>query len=133
MANQSGPQPRIEKFAEGKPVSAEELKRAIDALTHRIVGDERTIQVRSFPGGQIIIGAVGGGHKSGVMATTTVKRVGKLPPIPATGMLDVFWYSGSPGADADGTGDNQVWRAYAGQTRWTPTQKGTNLSGLPIP
>lgn len=49
-----------------------------------------------------------------------VIAVAALPPIPSSGMLEVFL-----------TPDNQVWRAYAGQTEWTPTQAMTEISGVP--
>ena len=59
-----------------------------------------------------------------------------LPEIPTAGIKYVFWQSattapedfGDPPLDA-GTGDDQVWMAYAGQTEWTPTQNYTDLSG----
>lgn len=49
-----------------------------------------------------------------------------LPAIPTTGMKEVYWTS--TGA---GTGDDQVWRAFAGQSQWFPTQRLTDLSGNP--
>lgn len=49
-----------------------------------------------------------------------------LPAIPTGGMREVFWTS--VGA---GTGDDQVWRAFAGQGAWTPTQFTSILSGTP--
>ena len=55
-----------------------------------------------------------------------VDTVDDLPSIPASGMREVFWTS-----SGSGTGDDQVWRAYAGQSEWTPTQKRTTKSGTP--
>lgn len=59
-------------------------------------------------------------------AAYEVPIVSVLPPIPSVGMAEVFWI-GPP----NGTGDNQVWRAYAGQTKWTPTQYYSLLDGTP--
>lgn len=56
-----------------------------------------------------------------------INSVDDLPAIPGSNMLEVFWTS-----DGDGTGDDQVWRAYAGQTAWTPTQATSSLSGVPV-
>lgn len=50
-----------------------------------------------------------------------------LPVLPTTGFEEVFWTS--VGA---GTGDDQVWRAHAGDTKWTPTQRFTSHSGVPV-
>lgn len=61
-----------------------------------------------------------------VAIQAAVETVDSLPAIPASGMLEVFWASTSPG-----DGDDQVWRAYAGQSAWTPTQKSSTLSGIP--
>lgn len=49
-----------------------------------------------------------------------------LPAIPGTGVKEVYWTS-----SGGGSGDNQVWRAHAGQSAWTPTQKTTTKSGTP--
>lgn len=56
-----------------------------------------------------------------------VKEVAELPPIPAQGMRMVYWTS-----DGDGTGDDQIWVAYAGQSKYTPMQKYSSLSGVPL-
>lgn len=55
-----------------------------------------------------------------------VPSVPVLPPISDTGYQKVFWTS----ADG-GSGDNQTWDTYTGQTRWYPCQKPTTLSGVP--
>lgn len=57
-------------------------------------------------------------------------EVTHLPPIPDYGMRDVYWISSEDNSSA--TGDGQIWRAYAGQDRWYPTQKFTSLSGIPV-
>jgi hypothetical protein len=50
-----------------------------------------------------------------------------LPAIPETGCLMVLWTS-----DDGGTGDNQVWMAYAGQAKWYPMQFFTSKSGAVV-
>ena len=55
-----------------------------------------------------------------------IEKVETLPAIPTSGGRFVFWTS-----EGDGTGDDQIWVAYAGQTAWTPLQKFTTLSGAP--
>lgn len=50
----------------------------------------------------------------------SVPRVSVLPPIPTVAMKEVFWIP-----------DGQVWRAYKGQTSWTPTQYSSTRSGVP--
>jgi len=56
----------------------------------------------------------------------SVDTVEILPAIPDEGYQMVFWTS--VGA---GTGDDQTWEAFAGQSRWYPCQKPTTLSGTP--
>lgn len=56
------------------------------------------------------------------------EEVETLPAIPTVAMQEVLWVS-----TGSGTGDDQVWRAAPGQSRWSPTQKYTTLSGAPPP
>ncbi len=56
-----------------------------------------------------------------------VATVEVLPAIPATGARFVFWTSAGAG-----TGDDQMWVAFAGQSAWTPVQFLTSLSGVPV-
>lgn len=56
-----------------------------------------------------------------------IEKVLALPPIPTSGGRFVFWTS-----EGAGTGDDQIWVAYAGQTAWTPMQKYTTKSGTPV-
>jgi len=71
--------------------------------------------------GRQSMGGGGGGGGTGVEVVTA------LPAIPDEGYKMVFWTS----ADG-GTGDNQLWEVYAGQTAWTPCQNYTTLSGVPV-
>lgn len=136
MPNESGAYPNKSVWAAGNPISASEMRRIVDTLASRITGDGKTILVRAFPGGQLCIEGIGRGAAGGVAAPYTVARVDALPDIPSSGMLEVFW-NASLADDPEngtfaGTGDGQVWRAYAGQIRWTPTQKFTSKVGLPL-
>lgn len=63
--------------------------------------------------------ATGGGDPCPVVAT--------LPAIPTVGRKRVIW--GDETLITDGTGDNQVWEANAGGTRWYPQDKPTDKSG----
>jgi len=56
-----------------------------------------------------------------------VKLVLALPPIPSIGKSEVRWTSAG-----GGTGDDQNWIANAGDTKWTPTQRFSNKSGVPV-
>ena len=56
----------------------------------------------------------------------SVDVVETLPPIPTAGYRVVFWSS-----TGSGVGDDQLWEAYSGQSRWYPCQKPTTLSGAP--
>lgn len=57
-----------------------------------------------------------------------VRVVESLPEIPSApgNMMEVYWTS-----VGGGSGDDQVWRAFPGQTEWTPTQYYSALSGAP--
>lgn len=75
---------------------------------------------------RVIVHAETAGKGFGGMGGYNVGIVTALPAIPTSGMKEVYWTSGG-----GGTGDNQVWRAYAGQSVWYPTQKFTSKSGTP--
>ncbi len=66
-------------------------------------------------------------QRGGRGAGLSVQTVLVLPAIPATGAQFVYWTSAGAG-----TGDDQIWVAYAGQSAWTPMQKFTTLSGVPV-
>ena len=126
MPNESGAWPGRSAFKEGTEMSAGQLRRIIDGLASRIQGGGRTIKVNTFPGGQIQITALGKKGSGGV-GGYTVAPVGELPPIPTTGMREVYWDA----SIEPNTGDNQIWRCYAGQTLWYPTQKTSHRNGAP--
>lgn len=67
----------------------------------------------------------GGGGGSG--ASRNTPTVETLPAIPTTPETEkrVFWTSAGAG-----TGDDQVWHAYTGQSRWYPTTF-TDKDGTP--
>lgn len=59
-----------------------------------------------------------------------IDEVAELPPIPASGYRFVYWYGDDD--SEGGTGDYQIWLAYAGATMYAPLQFATNKSGIPI-
>lgn len=65
-----------------------------------------------------------------ITAAFTVETVLELPPIPTvpSSYKKVFWTSAGTG-----NGDDQMWEVYTGQTKYTPCQYSTLLSGVPIP
>lgn len=105
-------------------ITADMLNNIANSIVGRIIGG-RGISVRRISNNivieSIVMGSVGGASVSAILVVET------LPPIPNAGMEEVYWTS--VGA---GTGDDQVWRAYAGQSSWTPTQKLTTLSGVVV-
>lgn len=127
MPNNSVPFPNNMAFREGGEVSAEQLNRIVTALSRRIVGDNKTIRVRVFPGNQIVIEGIGAKAVGGAAIIPEIPRVGALPAIPESGKGEVYWDS----TLSPNTGDNQLWECYAGETKWTPCQRSTNKSGTP--
>ena len=119
-------------IASSGSIGADEGKYANEKHTHAgvVVGD-LPVTDPGTPENIGVAGATGsetrwakGDHvHKGALAVETVDA---LPAIPTTGMLEVFWTSVSTG-----DGDDQVWRAYVGQTAYTPTQFTSSLSGTP--
>lgn len=64
--------------------------------------------------------------KGGGGGGLSVSVVNTLPAIPSSGAKIVYWTSAGVG-----TGDDQLWIAYAGQSAWTPMQFTTTHSGAP--
>lgn len=67
-----------------------------------------------------------GDHTHRYIGKADLEVVTALPAIPLEGMHEVYWTSAG-----GGTGDNQIWRAFEGQSLWYPTQKLTILLGTP--
>jgi hypothetical protein len=115
-----------------------EFKTRLNNLPRAIISMIRPgpgIRLIALPGGGISIatdaewnkriGMMGGGGGGG--REWNVETVAELPAIPESGYSIVFW------TNADGgTGDNQCWEVYAGQSAWTPCQYYTTLSGVPL-
>lgn len=114
--------PNSSRYKKGAVIPAASLNKNARLQTTKVVGG-KGIRV-SGQGQEIVISQTGVARGGGT--TMRVQTVLALPAIPTTGMKEVFWTSAG-----EGTGDDQVWRAYAGQTRWYPTQKWTSLSGTP--
>jgi len=108
-----------------EPITHVFLAKIKNLILHSLVGGNG-IRV-SRMGENVIIETDTAPRGLGSSGGANVSTVEALPAIPSSGMLEVYWTS--TGA---GTGDNQVWRAYAGQTSYTPTQKLSNNSGVPV-
>jgi hypothetical protein len=118
----------LEPFPVGEPVT----RRGLNNLPRLILDMIRPGPgIRFMPSGDGAIsisadapraqqGAVGGGGFD-------VAIVAALPPLPESGIKMVFWTS-----DDGGTGDDQLWVAFAGQPAYTPMQYYTVLSGVPV-
>lgn len=133
MPNESGAWPSNGAFQAGRELSAAQLQRVVNSLASRIIGDGKTIKVRTFPSGQICIEGTRDGGGLGA-ASSGIQSVTVLPPIPESGMLEVIWLAPTapPGTPGTGTGDGQIWRSHAGASRWYPTEYTTSLSGLVV-
>lgn len=105
----------------GQRLKTGDIARTNAGVPREIVGGKDTT-VRTIGGRAIITAKKGKGGGGGLSITTVLT----LPSIPASGGKMVFWTSAGAG-----TGDDQIWIAYAGQTEWTPMQFVTSLSGTP--
>ena len=94
----------------------EEVRQELRSAVTRL--NEVELRVEDLP---VRSGSGGGGGGSSNVAT-----VSALPAIPLKGLLEVYWTSAG-----GGSGDDQVWRAFKGQTKFTATQFRTTKSGLP--
>lgn len=116
MPNDGAPiVPQAGMMREGAPLSAGQLRAVVDMLARRITGDGKTIQVRAFPGGQIVIGALGTPKKS-TGSPFSIKRVEALPDIPEAGFLFVIF-------------EGKLWFAFEGYARWYPIDQYTTTTG----
>lgn len=142
MPNESNRWPDKKLIRENYSISASMINQIVAALSRRIVGDGKTVNVRTFPGGQLVIESINGtAAKKTKNAEVVIDVVARLPPIPEKGMREVFWVGPQTQAKdpnkpdtalpINGNGDHQVWRAFAAQSHWTPTQRATNLVGTP--
>jgi len=105
----------------GAPVDADyingQTERALESIAVAGGGS-----ITRFSDNAIITAGAGMGA---AVSGLRIDIVEELPPIPDYGGRFVFWTSAGAG-----TGDNQIWMAFAGQTRWTPSQYPTTKSGL---
>jgi len=105
----------------GQRLKQGDIARTNAGVPREIVGGKDTT-VRTI-GGRAIVAAKKGRGGGGGLSVATVLT---LPAIPASGAKFVFWTSAGAG-----TGDDQIWVAYAGQTAWTAMQFLSSLSGTP--
>lgn len=106
------------------PVSGARLTKGTVSGIAAFVPQELTGGVSNFGNRQAIRrqrATIGGG------AGLTISTVLVLPAIPTTGGRFVYWTSAGAG-----TGDDQIWVAYAGQDRWYAIQRPSLLSGIPV-
>jgi len=111
-----------DRIRPGQPLTADALNRIVDAVLDRLRAGPGVYATRV--GREVVLRAAPAVTTSGF----TIDRVTEqLPPIPTTGPRIVWWVDSSQG----GTGDNQLWAACPGQSRWTPLQNWTWLDGTP--
>lgn len=105
----------------GQRLKQGDIARTNAGVPREIVGGAGTT-VRTIGNRAIVTAKKGKGGGGGL----TISTVLTLPAIPTSGAKFVFWTSAGAG-----TGDDQIWVAYAGQTAYTPMQAVTSLSGTP--
>jgi hypothetical protein len=112
------------KYQDGSKVQPRDLndmpRRATESI--RSTHDTRVNRL----GDNVTIKSAGGSDTS-VASGLRIAKVLVLPSIPSSGARMVFWTS-----EGTGTGDDQIWVAYAGQTAYTPMQRYTTKSGVPV-
>ena len=112
------------EFKRGSKLTAEDVNNIPRHANENIRSNTNT-QVSRF--GNNVMLRTKGGSASSIASGLRIETVLTLPAIPTSGCRMVFWTS-----TGGGTGDNQVWMAYAGQTAYTPMQKYTTKSGVPV-
>ena len=101
----------------GDMLTADVLNRIVEAVLDRIRAGVGTSSIRTSGGVTLSTRAP---SMSGFPAYIGIDEVTELPPIP-TDRPRIVWL----------TGDNQLWAACPGQSRWTPLQNYTWIEGLP--
>jgi hypothetical protein len=118
----------------GHIIKADAINRAVDTAVDQVVSLNPGV---SRIGDNVLYrgGASGGGGGSGGGGSTVInidgsfniEEVNTLPPIPTKGWKRVYWRTPAQG----GTGDGQMWEAYAGYERWAPCNFLTDKEGRP--
>lgn len=114
-----------DRFFPGQPLTADALNRIVDAVLDRLRAGPGLYATRA--GREVVLSAAPAVTTGRSLTGFTIDRVTELPPIPADRPRIVWWVDSSRG----GTGDNQLWAACPGQSRWTPLQNWTWLTGEP--
>lgn len=114
-----------DRITPGQPLTADALNRIIDAVLDRLRAGSGVYATRV--GREVVLSAAPPATRGGSLTGLVIDRVLTLPPVPTTGPRIVWWVDSSQG----GTGDNQIWAACPGQSRWTPLQNWTWLDGTP--
>ena len=110
----------------GDVLTADALNRVVEAVLDRIHAGVGTSSIRTS-GGVTLSLSTRAPSMRGFPAHIGIDEVTELPPIPTDRPRIVWWVDSSRG----GTGDNQLWAACPGQSRWTPLQNWTWLDGTP--
>ena len=108
----------------GDVLTADVLNRIVEAVLDRIHAGVGTSSIRTSGGVTLSTRAP---STIWFPAYIGIDEVTELPPIPTDRPRIVWWVSSARG----GTGDNQLWAACPGQSRWTPLQNWTWLDGTP--
>ena len=108
----------------GEPITAADMQKIVALILQTVKGGDGILVQRV---GQSVIIKQKTGSSIGSGGGFSVATVLELPEIPDNVYRKVFWTSAGAG-----NGDDQLWEVYAGQTAWTPCQKFTSLSGVPI-
>jgi len=106
----------------GDMLTADALNRVVEAVLDRIHAGVGASSIRTSGGVTLSTRAP---SMVWFPAYIGIDEVTELPPIPTDRPRIVWWVDGARG----GTGDNQLWAACPGQSRWTPLQNWTWLDG----
>lgn len=108
----------------GHVIKADAINRAVNTAIDQVVSLNPGV---SRVGDNVLYRGGRGGGGGGGSTAITIEEVNTLPPIPTKGWKRVYWRSPAQG----GTGDGQLWEAYAGYERWAPCNFLTDKQGIP--
>jgi len=103
----------------GDVLTADALNRIVEAVLDRIRAGVGTSSIRTS-GGVVLSAKTVTTPSLPMTGGLVIDHVTTLPDIP-TDRPRIVWL----------TGDNQLWAACPGQSRWTPLQNYTWIEGLP--
>ena len=120
MPNDSSAWPDKSTMREGGEMSATQLGRVIDGLSRRIVGDNKNVSVRSFPGNQLVIESIGT-KKSATKTESKAPKIWWGPYIDETYFPDPDPNNGStiPQQAMIRQENGEMWIVNSTRTGWT--------------